>query len=52
MNEEVMVTFTKLKAVTKIIHNIFNKAIQLKGKQVIDYADVLSLIKELQPIIQ
>ena len=47
VNKKAIVTFTKLKAVAKIVYNICDKVIQLKGKQAIDYTNVLSLIKEL-----
>jgi len=49
---EAMVIFTELTVVAKIVYNICDKSIQLKGKQVIDHADVFSLIIELQLTIQ
>ena len=47
VNEEATVTFTEIKVVIKIIHDIYDKAIQLKSKQAMDHTNVLSLIKEL-----
>ena len=46
-----MVTFNKLKVVAIIVYYIYDKAIQLKGKQVMNHVYVLSLIKGLQPTI-